>query len=321
MKEFISIFKDKNILILGFGKEGISTYKAIRSFLPEIHISIADKNKRASELFSEQFNNDNNITFTSGENYLNNIDKFDIIIKSPGISFKELDSKCCNAKVTSQTELFIQLFKDKIIGITGTKGKSTTASLLLQIIKTSGKDAVLVGNIGIPPFDHLQKISDETTIVYEMSSHQLENIKVSPHISILLNIYQEHLDHYESYNAYKEAKFNICRWQTPDDYLIIDKNNEAIRNMPAEYFGKGQVILLNNNSDKTSCSFCMDDDIYFIFNSQKTIFKEACLRRQLRGKHNLVNIQSAAVASYLAGIPVDDILQTISVFEGLPHRL
>ncbi len=316
MKEFVNYFKGKKVLILGFGLEGTSTYKTIRKFLPNITLSIADKRDDLYSKVKLAIKNDDLVNCYSGSDYLNEINNYDIVIKSPGISYKNINIEI-NTQITSQTEIFINLFKQKIIGITGTKGKSTTTSLLYHILKTAGKNAILAGNIGLPPFDYISDIKEDSIIVFEMSSHQLENIKVSPHISILLNIYQEHLDHYNGYKEYQEAKFNIARWQNKEDYFIVNKNNEAINSTSEELFGNGFKLYLNDNSG-VICSF---DDLIIKHNDRKFVLNNVCNNRQLQGEHNLINIQAASTAALLARIEEKHIIDGVADFKGLAHRM
>ena len=178
----------KKILILGFGKEGQSTYNYLQTHVSSAKIEIADKNPALKI-------NSPNLKLHLGPDYLNALNNdYDLIIKSPGISIKNINTTPFIHKLTSQTDLFLKFYKNQVIGITGTKGKSTVASLLYHILKTAQKDVQLIGNIGYPAFEILDKIKDDTLLVYELSSHQLEFIKSSPHIAVLLNIYEEHLD-------------------------------------------------------------------------------------------------------------------------------
>ena len=210
--------KYHNIAILGFGREGKSTYHFLKTYTNPSFIAIND----SVEIETEE-------KFYLKQEYIKDISSFDIIMKSPGIALKDLNLTSFNGDLTSQTELMIKDNKQNMIGITGTKGKSTTSSLIYAILKEANFDVRLIGNIGIPPFDCLEEITNDTKLVCEMSSHQLENTKVSPHISTLLNIYEEHLDHYNSYEEYKLAKVNIFRWQDENDYFVYDFNNEILR--------------------------------------------------------------------------------------------
>jgi len=220
---------DKRILILGFGKEGESTYNFLRLHYGSPDITIADNNNDIVTKIS-----DSSIKFITGEKYLDNLNDFDIIFKSPGISLNHLPYKVKRKKITSQTDIFLEFFSSQIIGITGTKGKSTTSSLIYHIFKLNSDKVVLVGNIGVPPFDILNEISHDTKIVFELSSHQLEYITKGPHIAILLNFYQEHLDYYSSFEDYQLSKFNITQFQEEGDIFIYNSDDKLINNLISE---------------------------------------------------------------------------------------
>ena len=136
---------------------------------------------------------------------MDTLDDYDLVFKSPGIVLPR-DPLTCDCQITSQMEVFFTAYRRQIIGITGTKGKSTVTTLLHHILKENHRDAVLAGNIGIPAFDILEEIHEKTWIICELSCHQLEYIHVSPHVAVLLNIHEEHLDHYGTMKNYIHAK-------------------------------------------------------------------------------------------------------------------
>ena len=200
--------KDKKILILGFGKEGKDTLFFLKKLFPGKKIDIAD----------QKFD----------KNYLKKLKSYELIIKSPGIPFKILPKRSLK-KISTQTEIFFDNCPGKIVGITGTKGKSTTASMIYKILKEGGIKAHLVGNIGKPALSYLGKAKPQHVYVYELSSHQLYNLKKSPHIAVLLNIYPEHLDYYRSFTEYAKAKANITLHQTKEDFFVFNKKDKLIR--------------------------------------------------------------------------------------------
>ena len=206
LKELIKYLEDKKIVILGFGREGKTMYKFLRKHFPQKIITIADKRDFTSN--NEELEN---IETIIGEDYLNDLEKFDLIIKSPGISLKDIDKTKILEKITCQLDLFLRFFdKCNIIGITGTKGKSTTSTLMYEVLKAQKEDVKFLGNIGIPIFEVIEEINENTIIVLELSSHALEFVKKSPNIGIMLNVFPEHLDYYSSYEDYVMAKFNIA---------------------------------------------------------------------------------------------------------------
>ncbi len=320
---FEEFFQNKAICLLGFGREGKSTLRILLKFSPSNQIIIADQNPETDSIVKNEFGHQAHLKVVSGENYYLAILMADIIIKSPGISFKSFpDLKVLDGKtITSQTELFLRLFRSQVIGVTGTKGKSTTVTLLYHIFKTAGNDVLLVGNIGIPPFDIIENIRPETIIVFEMSSHQLENSTVSPSVAVLLNIFQEHLDHYPSYRDYQLAKLNIGRWQLPGDFFIYNSANSLVDGLITEFMPQGSLVALNHTSDDGSFVRFDGNDLIINTAGKRHVLMGLAKNRQLMGQHNLINIAAAGVGAYIMGVDLDVIAQAVSSFKGLPHRL
>ena len=156
---------------------------------------------------------------------------------------KDLDIE--ESKISSQTDLFLEAFHNQIIGVTGTKGKSTTSSLIYHLLKESGKDVVLAGNIGTPILDCISNINKRTIIVYELSAHQLQFISRSPRVGVLLNIFEEHLDHFGLFEKYKQSKINILRYMHDGDIAVI--NNKLC--YEADLHEKRYVDFENYNFD------------------------------------------------------------------------
>ncbi len=284
--DIITYLKDKKILLLGYGREGKSSYNFIKN---NVRASIDISDMKDIELPEGS-------VFYKGDEYLKHIDEYDLIIKSPGVV---LPDEVPFDKVTSMTEIFLNAYRNQVIGITGTKGKSTTSSLIYHILSTLGKDTILLGNIGKPAFDFIDDITENTIIVYELSCHQLERIKVSPHIGVLLNVYEEHLDHYHEMVRYVQTKKNIYTFQKENDYLIygdIDK-----------YVSKEEIDkIVSQKYD------FLHDDLGINENSIKT---------NLIGEHNLRNIKAAITVCRLLGLKDEDILKAIESFKPLEHRL
>lgn len=317
---FQQVFKDKSVCILGFGREGKSTYHALQKYAPDTRIIIADSNSKVAEAFEAEFGARGNVSFLCGAHYLDALPLADIIMKSPGISLKNLPNPGV-LDLRSQTDVFLNLFRHQVIGITGTKGKSTTTSLLYHIFKTAGRKVLLAGNIGIPPFELFNEITPDATIVYEMSSHQLQNISVSPHTAVLLNIFQEHLDHYNSYKEYQLAKMNIARWQESTDTFIVNHANAALKELLAEVECSGQRYFLNGKTEPGNGVMFREDDLIIHQNNQTHLIQNIKKNRRLQGEHNLVNIAAACLAAHIQGIGDADIAGAVSSFQGLAHRL
>lgn len=308
---FKKFFEDKKILIWGFGREGRSTFTLIRRIFPDMPLWIAD----SSEI---SVNGLGSVTFIRADKDNGNIPfgDFDMIMKSPGIAVNR--SAVPVEKLCSQTQLFLTLFGKQVIGITGTKGKSTTSSLIYHIVSSVKKDTIFVGNIGIPCFDLIDRITPETTIVFELSCHQLEFATVSPHISVVLNLHEDHLDHYGTYEKYIEAKTHIFTYQSEDDHIII---NSADRDTLAPFAGKGRLSLVYQDAPGADT----DNDI-------RIEGRRICIPTgeieiheydtSLIGRHNLYNIGVAYyICRGLLDIENKQFIDALSTFMPLPHRL
>lgn len=298
-----NLVKDKNILILGFGREGKSTYKLLLKTDTYKSLTIAD-------LAAVEYDLPENIKVVSGEAYQDTLDDYDIVFKSPGIVLKknEKEYKC---RIMSQTELFFEKFSKQTIGITGTKGKSTTASLLYHVLKECEIPCVIVGNIGVPAFDMAEYISEDTVVVFELSSHQLEYTKLSPHIGVLLNIYEEHLDHYGTFEKYALAKKNIYKYQNAGDILFCNVNN-----LPADGECSGKIITASGEKDNTDLYIEYNDVVYF-----NRPFAVPVNEIKLMGRHNLFNIGIVYALCKYFDISDSRINEALKTYQPLPHRL
>jgi len=318
VKQIVNKLENKKIAILGFGIEGKSTYKFLRKHLRNIQITVIYKNQDLS-LEQELLEQDSNIYFISGEDYLDVLEDFDVIFKSPGISFKGIDTSKFINKITSQMELFLEHTKAYTIGITGTKGKSTTSSLIYQMLLKQGKNAHLLGNIGTPIFDEIDDIKDTEFVVLEISSHTLEHLKASTNIGIILNIYEEHLDHYESFEKYAEAKLNLFKYQKENDIAIFNLDNKNIINLKKSFKQNDYAITLENNENNLSKNVIyLKDDI--IFCNDKQIY-DTKMDRKLKGKHNINNIMFVLAVSDILKLDSNKTVKTINEFNPLEHRL
>ena len=247
-------FKNKKVLILGFGKEGMNNFRFLRRLFPKKVLGIADK-KPLSHLFCDRKKYSIGVRWHLGEDYFKALKNYDIVIKSPGIPFKIMPRNVLG-RVTSQTEIFFENCPGKIVGITGTKGKSTTAALIYKILKEGGIKAHLVGNIGKPVLSLLFRAKPSDVYIYELSSHQLYNLKKSPQIAVFLNIFSEHLDYYRNFKEYVRAKANIACYQTKNDYLIYNSGDKLVREIAKQSKAikipiKGEYYKLNKTAAKT----------------------------------------------------------------------
>ena len=270
--------RGKRILILGFGREVRSTYTFLKKYLPDAVLAVADKNPLEGVTHA-------------GEDYLQAVYDYDIVVKTPGISLKDFDAK--GVEITSQTDLFLSQFHNQTIGISGTKGKSTTTSLIYHLLKESGRDAILTGNIGIPCFDIMEQIHEDSIVVYELSAHQLEYVHNSPRVGVLLNVFEEHLDHFGTFERYKHAKFNLLRYMGADDYAVVHDS-----------LLMDTLELGVNNVTFSRMDFEIDEEALPIL-----------------GPHNLMNAKAALCACAAYGIDVQELIPHLYTFKPLEHRL
>lgn len=292
--QLIEFFKDKKILILGYGREGISTYNYIRTYLPKKHIGIADaKNVTIA---------DENVTVYTGENYMDAIKEYDLIMKTPGIAFIDIEIPQ-GTVVTCQTDLFLRFAPCLKIGITGTKGKTTTSTLIYEVVSASGKDACLIGNIGVPVFDVIDSVEGKVAVI-EMSSHQLEFTRSSPHIAVLTNIYPEHLDHYNGFEGYVKAKCSIMKYQNENDYLIYNPDQDLSGIVDFGCVKSNKIAVSANDGEKDE------------FLKSLTV-----LNGRLLGKHSHQDIYFAAKVAEILGIEKSAVKKGVENFKGIPHRL
>ena len=290
MKETIrNLVKDKKVLILGYGREGQSSFRMVSSVGGYACLDIADANAVSSDLTSSH-------KVITGASYLDCLNDYDVVFKSPGIVLP-MDISNYSCRITCQADLFLEVYGAQTIGITGTKGKSTTSSLLYHILKECGKDVLFGGNIGIPIFDITDQIHPRTIIVFELSCHQLEYAKFAPSKAILLNLYEDHLDHYGTVEKYWNAKKNIYRNQGFCDFLFCNPDF-----LPATGECKATVIKVKSQD--------------LPFNSFEEIPGVT-----LRGTHNLFNTAFVYDVCRRYDISDQDFKAALATFKTLAHRL
>lgn len=286
----IEFLKDKSVLILGFGREGKSTYNYIRRYLPEKKLTVADG--------KEQNTDDENVAVVCGENYLDCLDGFDVVIKSPGISFAEVEIPE-NTFVTCQTDLFLKYAPCKKVGVTGTKGKTTTSTLIYKMLRAGNADCVLMGNMGLPVLDYIDEMTGDKTAVIELSSHQLEFTHSSPQVAVITNIYEEHLEHYRGgMSGYVNAKLNIVRYQGKDDTFIYNGSQGVDRFINPEEIKSRKIAV----SEEDKLPFTLDNP-------------------RLKGRHNRHDVLYALAAARLFNVSDQHAAEAAADFEGIEHRM
>lgn len=292
----LSHFKNKKIAVIGEGIEGKSSVEFFKRNGADVEIR--DQNQ--------------------GEDYLEDLEKFDLIIRSPGVKLSDLEGKVDRKKISSQTKIFMDLCPCAVIGVTGTKGKGTTSSLICEMLKAEGREAYLGGNIGVPPLDFLEKLTSNSWVVLEMSSFQLADLEKSPHIAVMLMVTSEHMDYHNDINEYVESKRNILSHQTENDFAIV--NRDYPPSNESDIYTSGKVYFVSREREVEEGCFALGNQVILRTNGNSVPVVDT-RELLLRGEHNQENVCAAVMAAYLAGVRVSIITKAIKEFKGLEHRL
>ncbi len=299
----LNILQNKKICMLGFGIENQALVKFLIDKKIDCEITICDARKNIIKTQNFAFiQKYKNIRWRLGKNYDKNLTDFDTIFRVPGyplFSPEIIKAKKSGVEISSPTKLFFELCPTKnIIGVTGTKGKGTTASLIYEILKTCGKKVFFGGNIGIPIFSFFQKIKKNDWVVLELSSFQLEDLHISPKIAVITNFSKDHLalsdpenpNYHKTLKNYWDIKINILKYQNKEDYIILNKRQE---------------LRIKNQKVKSKIIY----------------FDKSNLISKLIGNHNKENIAAAVEVAKIIKIKKDIIQKTVENFKGLEHRL
>lgn len=293
------------IAIVGYGLQGQSAYYYWRSLDNEITVCDRDESLELPEDVQAQL----------GVYYLHRLDRFDLIVRSPSVHPKDIveqNSEDILKKVTTVTNEFIKVCPTRnIIGVTGTKGKGTTSTLIAKMLEASGMTVHLGGNIGIPPLDLLKNdIELEDWVVLELANFQLIDLQVSPHIAVCLMVVPEHLDWHADTDEYYNAKSQLFRYQTSDDFSIYNghnKNSQRIastgKGWKVPYMDKPGAIVENGNIVIDDQIVCQTSEV------------------NLLGSHNLENACAAVTAVWKITQNIEAMKKVLTTFTGLEHRL
>lgn len=286
------------IAIAGYGAEGESNYRYWNT--SDNQVVIVDE-QQPSRLMPVD------ASLMIGTDAFGKLNGYDMVIRSPGISPNKILS---DGKIWSATNEFFAKCPAPIIGVTGSKGKGTTCSLIASILRAAGKKVHLVGNIGVPALDVLNDIQADDIVVYELSSFQLWDIVKSPHIAVVLMIEPDHLDVHASYEEYVEAKGNIARYQTPNDMVIFNAVNP-------------HSSIIARNSEGVKVAFQSKEaahvsDGFFWYGNQQLCAVDTL---RIAGVHNQDNACAAISAVWPYVQDSTHITKGLLAFTGLPHRL
>ena len=309
------MIKNKKVFVLGMGKSGVSVAKLLAS---DNEVLITDIKCDDYNLIKELENLGVSVVITQNQSEVFD-SSFDYVIKNPGIKLDHpviIRANKLNIPVITELEVgYMYLPKVKIIGITGSNGKTTTTTLIYEMLKAASLPVHLAGNIGIPLCSIIDKVKDGDILVIEVSSHQLVNLdKFKCDISVLTNLSEVHLDHFGTYDNYKRAKMKIFNNQTDKDLAVLNKNDAEVvkltENIPAH-----KVYFSSESSDNA--------DIYF--NGRGIVYNDIEVVNvsdiRVKGVHNYENIMAAMLVAFEFGITMEVIREVLDNFAGVPHRL
>lgn len=312
------INQNDKIAVLGFGLEGRDVVEyLLKNNIRDI--TIFDR-KELNELNLNGLD-PGKLRFKTGSNYLDGgLKSYNVIIRSPGVyryipEIIEAEKQRC--KVTSDIKLFLDDFKGISIGVTGTKGKGTTATLIYEILSKSSQNVHLAGNIGSPALTLLDKTDEDSIVVLELSSFQLIDLEKSPDIAVVLNITSDHMDWHKSTDEYIKAKKNIVKHQDESKTKVINDDYETSRSF--KILSPSKNILFSKQK-KVKGVYVAEGKIISNINGDETVIGDTD-KLLLRGMHNWENICAAAAAAQVAGASIENIRKTIFLFKGLEHRL
>jgi UDP-N-acetylmuramoylalanine--D-glutamate ligase len=312
------------IAIAGFGAEGKSNY-AYYAAQGGHQITIVDERDVVSDLPS-------NVPLILGEGAFTKLQDFDLVVRTAGLNPNKIKT---NGKIWSATNEFFAKCPAQIIGVTGTKGKGTTASLITEILRAGGKTVHLVGNIGIPSLDELSKITPTDLVVYELSSFQLWDLEKSPHVAVILYMEPDHLDVHKDMDEYVRAKANIRLHQTLEDICFYHPSNlytQQIVEMRGDYSTddfkhrdwrwRAFRYGVNEIRDPSVAISYVEQGLFCIKRSDsEKISTIPTSVLKIPGTYNQQNACAAIDATLVYGVSDDAISQGLSAFHGLPHRL
>lgn len=263
------------------------------------------------------------VSLSTGEGYLAPLADHGLIFLTPGMPkhLPEIEAaRQRGATISGEIGLVLDRVKAPVVAVTGSAGKTTTTTLIGAILKASGRETYVGGNIGTVLIERVEEIPPDAAVVLELSSFQLQLVRRSPNISVITNISPNHLDVHASMEEYVEAKKAIFRYQSASDWLILNADDPLVRSFAAG--APGHVVLFSRKGDPggKNAAFIRDGQVVWRRNGQElpTLFVDEI---QLMGLHNQENVLAAMAATYLAGAPMSAVRDVLTTFTGVEHRL
>lgn len=321
MNKALELYKEKingkKAAVLGFGISNRPLAKTIAKWGADVTV-FDRKNEEDFQSLSEY--KEMGIKFSLGQGYLDNLKGFDIIFRTPGMRYDipEIQKELANgAELTSEMEVFMEICPAKTYAVTGSDGKTTTTTLIYEILKKEGYNCYLGGNIGTPLIDKVEEISEDDRVVLELSSFQLMTMKNSPHVAVITNMSPNHLDIHKSMEEYINAKKNIYRYQTGDGRIVLNYDNLITRSFIPEV--KGKLILFSIKEECTTGAFLKSNMIIYRENNfEREIMPIEEIK--LPGMHNVENLL-AAMSAVMPEVSVESIVHVARNFAGVEHRI
>ena len=317
--EFEEYIKNRKVAIIGLGVSNIPLIDYFHE--KKAQVTVFDS-REIGEIPKEIIDKITNyaMEMSLGKGYLSKLTNYNLILRSPSClpTIPELEEEAKRgAIITTEVELLMKMCPCQVIGVTGSDGKTTTTTLISEIIKEGGYTCHVGGNIGTPLFTKLHKIKPEDKVVLELSSFQLMGMEVSPSISVITNITPNHLNVHKDYEEYIEAKKNIFKYQNRDGVLIVNYDNEITKKCSAE--AKGKVIYFSSK-EKLDNGYIVDDDV--IKECDDKLRKHIVSAKELtiRGRHNYENI-CCALAATKTLVDLETAVKVIKKFPGVEHRI
>lgn len=306
-------FDGVRAVVVGLAREGLDLTRFLGAH--GAHVVVVDR-KTADELGPQlaALADQPRVTYRLGGHSPRDLDGADVVFVSPGVPPENLLVVAAHERgirVSSLVELFFELCPAPIVGVTGSAGKTTTTTLLGDIFRQAGRDAVVGGNIGRPLLSELERMRPSTWVVMELSSFQLEGLRASPTIAVITNVTPNHLDRHPSMEAYWAAKGHILAHQGPSDWAVLNADDA----WSARYRPRGSVLRF---SLKTPVSGAFVDGDRLVLRGETLM---ATRDVPLRGRHNVANVLAACAAAAAAGVAPRDMVAAVTAFGGVPHRL
>lgn len=316
MMKKISNFKNKKVLVLGLAKSGESAARVLKALGAIVTVNDGkpfDENPAAQSLLAE------GIKVITGEHPIGLLEEaFEVMVKNPGIPYDKpmvVRALALGIPVITEVELAYLISESPIVGITGTNGKTTTTTMIAEILNADGQVAKLSGNIGFPASDVAASSSSDERLIMELSSFQLMGIETfRPHIAVITNVFSSHLDYHGSQVNYEAAKWRIQENMTADDYLVLNFNQEKLRHKAGQSLVK--IVPFSTTDETKNGAYIADGGIYF---KDERIMAVADL--SLPGEHNLENALAAICVAKLSNVSTEAIISILTTFSGVKHRL